>query len=84
MIDKQFTSLLQAVIVEVNGYLSSYETVLEQMQCKNEEYTQLYNTISKLNESIGTIGLGVQYLIFDLESTIRERDKLRMILEDKE
>lgn len=48
-----------------------------------EQFDKVTKKIERFQEVIGTLRLVLTYLIFDLEATRRERDELRMRLEDQ-
>ena len=61
----------------------SHVDVLTQISNRHPASEELREVIAELTESVGAIRLIMKYLIFDLETTSRERDELRMILEDQ-
>lgn len=50
----------------------------------NELMEKIEDDPSDNKDSLEAIRLILKYLLFDLEATRRERDQLRMILEDQE
>lgn len=82
MNEEQFTQMLEEIMGKIENCPGSHAEALEKLAKRNEVAKEIQEVIGGLNESLGAIRLIIKYLVFDLEATRRERDKLRMTLED--
>lgn len=82
MNEKQFDQILEKFMDQIDDSPGSYTKELEQLAKRNAAMKEFKEVVSGLGESLGTIRLVIKYLVFDLEATRRERNKLRMKLED--
>lgn len=76
MSNKEFTSIIEGVldqITEETDILRS-KTTLDEMK----------KSATKLIGLLSAIRVPIQYIMLDLEATQRERDALRMVLEDRD
>lgn len=81
--DEQFTKLLEELIGKIESGPGSHVDVLAQIAKQHPMIKELSKAIIELNNSLEAIRLILKYLMFDLEATCRERDKLRTMLEDQ-
>jgi hypothetical protein len=58
--------------------------VLLEIANRHGESPELLHQVMSLKQSMETMSLVVEYLLFDLEATNREFDKLRTIIGEKE
>lgn len=89
MTNEYFEELLEEIMMKIENGPGSHIEVLTQIAgdhyCHDKvALKKLNKVIDELNDSMGAVRIIVQYLMFDIEATRRERDRLRMILEDKE
>lgn len=82
MNDEQFSQMLEEIMGKIDNCPGSHPEALEKFVKKNEVTKEFQKIVNDLNDSLGAIRLMIKYLIFDLEATRRERDDLRMKLED--
>ena len=83
MNEETFQRKLAELIAEIatlpDGDRDKLELLAEQTR---ERHRQLKETVNSLQESIDFVRLSIKYMLFDLEATRRENDKLRRMLED--
>lgn len=84
MTKEQFAKMLEELMEKMENGTGSHTNVLAQIAKQHMAPKELHEVIIELSESMGAIRLILKYLMFDLEATRRERDELRMMLEDKE
>ena len=84
MTKEQFAKLLKELMDKVQDGPGNYADVLTQFARKHTALKELQEIVAEINDSMGAFRLILQYLMFDLEATRRERDELRMMLEDQE
>jgi regulator of replication initiation timing len=83
MNEETFQRKLAELIAEIStlpdGDRDKLELLAEQTR---QRHRQLKETVTSLQESIDFVRLSIKYMLFDLEATRRENDKLRKMLED--
>ena len=83
MNEETFQRKLAELIAEIStlpaGDRDKLELLAEQTR---ERHQQLKETVNSLQESIDFVRLSIKYMLFDLEATRRENDKLRKMLDD--
>lgn len=84
MTKEQFDKLLEEIMEKIEDGPGSHIDMLAQIAKRHTALKELHKTITAFSESIGAMRLTMKYLVFDLEATRRERDELRMQLEDQE
>lgn len=83
MDEKQLSRILDEFIGKIEDNPGSHTDVFSQIAKRHVAMKEFKEGLSELNESLGAIRLILKYLVFDLEATRRERDQLRMLLEDQ-
>lgn len=83
MDEQHFITVLEELMNQIENYPTSHISELSQIAKKNTANNELDAAVNKLKESVDCIRLIIQYLLFDLEATRRERNELRSILEDQ-
>lgn len=84
MTKEQFSKILEELMEKIGDGPGSNIDALSQFSKRHEMAKELKDITCGLNESMGAIRLVLKYLIFDIEATRRERDQLRMLLEDQD
>jgi hypothetical protein len=84
MSKKQTDVFIERIMEKIHGGTGSYQDKFAKIVELNPSNRHLKNVVSDLNISFDAIRLIFKYLMFDLEATQRERDKLRTMLEDGE
>ncbi len=85
MTEEQFNVELQRLMTIVKGAEMSdeakekLEKLADQTKQRNKD---LKDSITKIEDSIGTLRLCIKYLLFDLEATKRENLYLKKMLND--
>lgn len=75
---ERMVELLEELMVSYTDELTKISDQYEDIM------PELASRISALTEPVGTMCLVMKYLLFDLEATRRERDKLRAYLGDRD
>lgn len=84
MTEEQSTEILNSLLKKIDTNHGSHLDMLAKISRRNPQHTELRQEIIGLSKTLGGIRLIMQYLLFDLEATRRERNRFRMTLEDRE
>jgi len=84
MTEEQFAKLLEELMGKIKDGPGNYGDILTRFAKKHAAFKELQEIIAEINDSMGAFRLILQYLMFDLEATRRERNELYMRLEDQE
>lgn len=87
MDEKQFEQLLEELMSNIDDGPFSNTEMSAQIANKHlptNQSLKVHDFIHEINDSLGTIRIIIKYLLFDIEATRRERDELRMLLEDQD
>lgn len=84
MSEKQFPDILEELMGKMEGGPDSHIDELSQITKRHAKIKELSRVAAELKETLEAVRVTVKYLIFDLEATRRERDELRMLLEDRD
>lgn len=84
MNEEQSSRLVEEIIGKIGDGPNSHQEALSKIFGRNHAPEALKEIILSINESFAVVRIIVEYLRFDLEATRRERDQLRMVLEDKD
>jgi len=74
----------EELVAQIMAKLSTHPDTLKQFAERHMILTELQQMINAINESFQSVQLIMQYIMFDLEATRRERDELKMRLEDQD
>lgn len=80
MNNQQFVATLEELFIKIEENMK--DIINQAHHLHNQE--KLKRSVALLSDSIGTMRVALQYILLDLEATRRERDKLRMLLEDQD
>ncbi len=83
MDEKTFQEKLQNLIGEFQGFPDAKRKTLEILTNEiGAKYEALLASLKSLQDTVDTLRLNVQYILFDLEATKRENIALRRKLEE--
>jgi len=82
MTDEQFAKMMEELMAKIDGGPGSNTEVLAKLAEKHTAIKEFQKAINEINDSLAAVRIVLKYLMFDLEATRRERDELRMKLED--
>ena len=83
MDEKTFQEKLQNLIDEFKGFPDAKRKTLEILTNEiGAKYESLLASLKSLQDTVDTLRLNVQYILFDLEATKRENIALRKKLEE--
>mgnify|MGYP006186421663 CR=1 FL=1 len=82
MNERTIEERLCRLIEQLQALPTEYRDKLEKL-CDpgNEKRSQIEESVSKLQDSLGYLRLSVKYMVFDLEATRRENVYLRKLVE---
>ena len=82
MDETTFQSKLTELMGEISALPTAERTRLETLAKETQErHQQLKKSINSLQDSLDWLRLSVKYMVFDLETTRRENQYLRQMLE---
>lgn len=84
MTDDQSEKLVAQIMAKLSTRPGGHIDVLERFAEQHMIMAELKQIMDSINESFQSVQLIMQYIMFDLEATRRERDELRMKLEDRD
>ena len=84
MTEEQFETMLAQVLAKLDEGPGSHTDVLKKLARRHAATKELQELADGMDESLQAVRLILKYMAFDLEATRRERDNLRMILEDQD
>jgi len=80
---EQFETMMAELMAKLDDGPGSHVEVLAKLAQQHAEIAEITELVDGLNESVQMIRIIMKYMAFDLEATRRERDQLRMMLEDQ-
>lgn len=84
MNEEQFSDLGEELVEKLSDGPGSHVGSLEQLAQQYTGMTELAQILEDVNETLQSIRIVMQYLMFDAEASRRERDRLAMILADRD
>lgn len=84
MTENEFETLMAQVMTKLEDGSGSHLDVLSNIAQKHTAIEEFGQIVGDIAESLRFIRLALKYMAFDLEATRRERDQLKMILEDQD
>jgi len=84
MEEEKFAELCDELMAKIGDGPDSHMHALSKIAEKDMELLEIQKTLASLKKTMAAIRLILKYLLFDLEATKRERDQLRMRLEDRD
>ena len=81
---EQFQQLIDEIMETMGDVPGSHMDLLSRMANQRGVPASFVSSIKSLEGSLGAVRIILQYLMFDLEATRRERDNFRMALEDQQ
>lgn len=83
MDESTFQKKLSELVKEIDTLPESERQRLSMLAEETKQrHRELKKTVNGLHESIDFLRLSIKYLLFDLEATRRENDRLRKMLEE--
>ncbi|MEM1167008.1 MAG: transcriptional regulator [Planctomycetota bacterium] len=83
MQDQDFQTKLAELIERIDELPAEHRAKLNELASETQQrHDRIRQAMSSLQESLDYLRLSVKYLVFDLEATRRENDKLRSMLTD--
>jgi len=82
--EEQFETMMSQVMAKLEEGPGSHLDVLTAMAQRHAAVKELGKIVGDISESLQFVRLVMKYMAFDLEATRRERDQLRMMLEDQD
>lgn len=73
-------TMMQELFYKIENQIKS---ILEESLNDMDNNIEIRKALLTVTESMEAVRLALKYIVFDLEATRRERDELRMILEDR-
>jgi len=84
MNQEQFETMMAQVMAKLEEGPGSHLDVLAAMAQRHAAVKELGQVVGDILESLQFVRLVLKYMAFDLEATRRERNQLRMMLEDQD
>jgi len=85
MDDSEFNKKLQKLIDDISKLPTEQRDKIQPMVKETKErHEDIKSNMGKIAKSIDNLRLCIQYIMFDLEATRRERDELRDIIDREE
>ena len=84
MTKEEVNKILNELMCKIDSGPGSHPNALGQVAKGHIKLKEFQKMAAEMNKSFDTIRIIIKYLMFDLEATRRERDHLRMLLEDKD
>jgi hypothetical protein len=81
---EEVDGMLKELLQKIDSGPGSHSDALKQVVKQHVGLKEFKGIIAEINESFNVTRLVIKYLMFDVEATSRERDQLRMLLEDKD
>lgn len=78
MTESEFNQKMSEIIAKIDELPSDErDKMMEMVEETRQRHEQMSRNLSAVRDHLDNLGLGVQYLLFDLEATKRENKKLR-------
>ncbi|KKN91213.1 hypothetical protein LCGC14_0220810 [marine sediment metagenome] len=84
MTEDEFSEIIDKLTKNMRDAIGNSDNILKSISDDPERFSKLMETVGNIGKSLELFSLATKYLLFDLEATRRERDKLRMLLEDQQ